>query len=79
MDGNRLHGQAMALESKDTLIWSDGMPVGVIGLDDIVVIAANGAVLVAAKSHVQKVKAVAAEFAARAARSNAEASKGATG
>jgi mannose-1-phosphate guanylyltransferase/mannose-6-phosphate isomerase len=69
-DGNRLHGDAMALETKDTLIWSDGTPVGVIGLDDVVVIAANGAVLVAAKSHVQKVKAVAAELSARASASS---------
>ena len=64
-NGNRLRGVAMALETKNTLIWSDGTPVGVIGLDDFVVIAANGAVLVAAKSHVQKVKAVAAELAGR--------------
>lgn len=64
-DGNRLCGEVSVLETKNTLIWSDGAPVGVIGLDDVVVIAANGAVLVAAKSHVQKVKAIAAAFSAK--------------
>ncbi len=63
-DGNRLRGEVMALETKTSLIWSDGVPVGVIGLDDVVVVAANGAVLVVAKSHVQKVRSVAAALGA---------------
>jgi mannose-1-phosphate guanylyltransferase/mannose-6-phosphate isomerase len=62
-DGNRLHGRVMALETKTSLVWSEGIPIGVIGLDDVVVVAANGAVLVAAKSHLQKVRALAAKFA----------------
>ena len=66
--GNRLHGDVMALETKDALIWSDGIPVGVIGLEDVVVVVAHGAVLVSAKSHVQKVRAVAAELGAKMAR-----------
>ncbi len=70
-NGNRLHGDVMALETNNALIWSDGIPVGVIGLDDVVVVAAHGAILVAAKSHVQKVRAVAAELTARAARAGA--------
>jgi mannose-1-phosphate guanylyltransferase/mannose-6-phosphate isomerase len=67
--GNRLHGHVMVLDTNNTLLWSDGPPVGVIGLDDIVVVAAHGAVLVAAKSHVQKVKAIAAELPAGSAAS----------
>ncbi len=66
--GNRLHGDVMALETKNALIWSDGIPVGVIGLEDVVVVVAHGAVLVSAKSHVQKVRAVAAELGAKMAR-----------
>ena len=65
-DGNRIRGDALALDTRNTLVWSDGIPVGVIGLDDVVVVAAHGAVLVAAKSHVQKVRAIAAALAARA-------------
>jgi mannose-1-phosphate guanylyltransferase/mannose-6-phosphate isomerase len=68
--GNRLHGDVMALDTTNALIWSDGPTVGVIGLEDVVVVAAHGAVLVAAKSQVQKVRAVAAAFAATLARSD---------
>ena len=67
-NGDRLHGDVVALETRNALIWSDGPSVGVIGLDDIVVVAANGAVLVAAKSHVQKVRAITAKFTARSGR-----------
>ena len=67
-NGNRLHGNVVALETRNTLLWSDGVPLGVIGLDDMVVVAAHGAVLVAAKSEVQKVRAIVAELAARSAR-----------
>jgi mannose-1-phosphate guanylyltransferase/mannose-6-phosphate isomerase len=69
-NGNRVHGDVMALDTTNALLWSDGTPIGVIGLDDVVVVAAHGAVLVAAKSQVQKVRAIAAEFAARQARSD---------
>ena len=67
--GNRVHGEVSILETTDSLVWSDGTPIGVIGLNGLVVVAANGAVLVAAKADVQKVRAVAAELTARAARS----------
>jgi mannose-1-phosphate guanylyltransferase/mannose-6-phosphate isomerase len=69
--GNRLHGDVIALETNNSMIWSDGIPIGVVGLDDVVVVAAHGALLVAAKSHVQKVRAIAAELAASRARGDA--------
>lgn len=64
-DGNRLYGEVLAIDTKNTLVWSDGLPVGVIGLEDIVVVAAQGALLVASRSHVQKVRALAAGFSTR--------------
>ena len=69
-NGNRLHGDVLALDTKNALLWSETISVRVIGLDDVVVVAAHGAVLVAARSHVEKVGAIAAGFAASPARSD---------
>ncbi len=62
---NRLFGDVVALETVNSLVWSDGPAVGVIGLDDVVVVAAHGAVLVASKSHAQAVRGIAERLAAR--------------
>ena len=72
-EGNRLRGDVLAVDTRDTLVWSDGIPVGVIGLEDVVVVAAQGAVLVAAKSHLQQVRTIAAEFTRRSNRTPEEA------
>jgi mannose-1-phosphate guanylyltransferase/mannose-6-phosphate isomerase len=63
--GNRLHGDVLVLDTNNALIWTDGIPIGVIGLDDVVVVATGGGVLVAAKSEAQKVRAIVAKITAR--------------
>lgn len=65
-DRNRMEGDVIVLETGDSLVWSDGPPVGVIGLKDVIVVAAHGSVLVAAKSHAQGVRLLADAFARRA-------------
>jgi mannose-1-phosphate guanylyltransferase/mannose-6-phosphate isomerase len=52
-----VRGPAVALDSQGSLVWSDGLPVTVVGLDDVVVIATSTGVLVAPKSRAQDVKA----------------------
>lgn len=64
---NRIEGEAIVLDTSNSLIWSDGPPVGVVGLDDVVVVAAHGAVLVASKAKAQSVRLLAEAFANRSA------------
>ena len=55
--GNCSQGDVIALDSRDSLIWAEeGVTVGVVGLDDIIVVAVQGAVLVLPKSRAQDVK-----------------------
>ncbi len=65
--GNRIEGDVLAIESSNNLLWSDGPSIGVVGLDDIVVVAAQGSVLVASKARAESVKRIGEAFAARAA------------
>jgi mannose-1-phosphate guanylyltransferase/mannose-1-phosphate guanylyltransferase/mannose-6-phosphate isomerase len=46
-DGNVSRGDVVALDTRDSLLWSEGPLVTTIGLDNIVVIAVGDAVLVA--------------------------------
>jgi mannose-1-phosphate guanylyltransferase/mannose-6-phosphate isomerase len=55
-DGNRLRGDVIALDTKGSLIWSDGPVVAVLGLEDLVVVATGEAVVVAPKARSQEVK-----------------------
>jgi mannose-1-phosphate guanylyltransferase / mannose-6-phosphate isomerase len=55
-DGNSLRGRAVAIDSSNVLVRSDGHLAAVIGLKDIVVVATGDAVLVAHKSQTDKVK-----------------------
>jgi mannose-1-phosphate guanylyltransferase/mannose-6-phosphate isomerase len=50
------HGPVMALDASDCLIWSDGPTVAVLGVSDLVVVAAGGAVLVAPRARAQAVR-----------------------
>ncbi len=52
------HGPVTVMEVEDCLIWSDGPPVAVLGVSDLVVVAAGGAILVAPKSRAQAVRAL---------------------
>jgi mannose-1-phosphate guanylyltransferase/mannose-6-phosphate isomerase len=64
--GNVQRGQAVVLDSDDCLIWADdGMEVGVVGLRNVVVVAAGGAVAVLPKDRAQDVKKVVEALRAR--------------
>ena len=53
---NQTHGGVAAFDTTGSLLWSDGPTISVLGLSDIIVIAANGQVLVLPKSRAQEVK-----------------------
>jgi mannose-1-phosphate guanylyltransferase/mannose-6-phosphate isomerase len=52
---------------KDSLIYAESIPVGVIGLEGVIVVATPEGILVAAKEHTQQVKSIANALAQRAA------------
>lgn len=54
--GNALHGDAVALDSTDCLVHSDGILTTVLGARDLAVVATADAVLVAPKDKAQNVK-----------------------
>ncbi len=54
--GNSLRGRAVAINSSNVLVRSEEQLVTVIGLDNVIVIATNDAVLVADQGHSDKVK-----------------------
>ena len=61
-----MRGDAVALDTHGSLIWSDdGMEVGVVGLTDIVVVATAGAVVVLPKGRAQDVRTVVERLRAR--------------
>ena len=63
---NLVRGDAVALDTHGSLIWSDdGMEVGVVGLTDIVVVATAGAVVVLPKGRAQDVRTVVERLRAR--------------
>ena len=55
-DGNSLRGRAVAIDSTNVLVRSEGQLTAVIGLKDVVVVATGDAVLVADRSQTAKVK-----------------------
>jgi mannose-1-phosphate guanylyltransferase/mannose-6-phosphate isomerase len=54
--GNSLRGDAIAVDSRNVLARSDGHLVAVLGLNDVIVVATEDAVLVADQSQADKVK-----------------------
>ena len=52
------HGPVSLLEDSDALVWSDGPQVGVLGVSDLIVVAAGGAVLVAPRARAQEGRAL---------------------
>jgi mannose-1-phosphate guanylyltransferase/mannose-6-phosphate isomerase len=56
--GNRIHGQGFAIQSKDTFVHAPHRPVVVLGTQDLLVIDTPDALLVAAISHAEQVKQV---------------------
>lgn len=57
-DGNVLIGDVLALNSRNSYVRSDEALVAVLGLDDVVVVATEDAILVTSKDHAQNVKAI---------------------
>ncbi len=55
-DGNAHHGDVLAHHCRNTLAWGDGRLIALLGLEDVVVVDTDDAVLVAHKDHVQDVK-----------------------
>ncbi|WP_174300233.1 mannose-1-phosphate guanylyltransferase/mannose-6-phosphate isomerase [Caulobacter sp. S45] len=63
---NLIRGDAVALDTQGSLVWSDdGMEVGVVGLRDVVVVATPGAVIVLPRDRAQEVKTLVERLRAR--------------
>ena len=61
-DGNARHGDVMALDCRDSYAWSERRLVALIGLDGVVVVDTDDALLVASKDRVQQVKDIVARL-----------------
>ncbi|HEU0152042.1 MAG TPA: mannose-1-phosphate guanylyltransferase/mannose-6-phosphate isomerase [Arenimonas sp.] len=55
-DGNAHHGDVLAIDCRNTLAWGGRRLVSLLGLDDVIVVDTDDALLVAARDQVQKVK-----------------------
>jgi len=60
VQGNRIHGKGFALDANNTFVHAPHRPVVVLGTQDLLVIDTPDALLVAARSHVERVKQVVA-------------------
>lgn len=63
--GNAVHGDAVTIGSKGCYVRSDGMLTATVGLENVIVVATEDAVLVAAKSAAQDVRALVQELEQR--------------
>lgn len=61
-DGNAHRGDVLAIDTRNTLAWSERRLVALIGLDDMIVVDTDDALLVAHRDHVQDVKQVVARL-----------------
>lgn len=61
-DGNAHHGDVVALDCRNTYAWGDRRLVAMIGLDDMVVVDTDDALLVARKDQVQRVRDIVARL-----------------
>lgn len=57
-DGNAHHGDVLSQDCRNTLAWGDGRLIAMLGLEDVVVVDTDDAVLVAHKDRVQDVKGI---------------------
>jgi mannose-1-phosphate guanylyltransferase/mannose-6-phosphate isomerase len=62
---NVSRGPTVVLDTKGSLIWSDGPVVATVGVEDLIVVATKAGVLVMPKARAQDVKSVVAELAKR--------------
>lgn len=63
-DGNAHHGDVLALDCRNTLAWGGRRLVTLLGLDDVIVVDTDDALLVAARDQVQQVKDIVARLKA---------------
>lgn len=63
---NHLKGPATAVDSSGCLVWSAGLPVAVIGMEDVVVVSTPSGVLVMPRARAQEVGAVSGALAGAA-------------
>lgn len=56
--GNRVNGDVEAIDTEDCLLWSEDMILATVGLKDLVVVQAGGAVIVLPKSRAQDIRLV---------------------
>lgn len=63
-DGNAHHGDVLALGCKNTLAWGGRRLVSLLGLQDVIVVDTDDALLVAARDQVQQVKDIVARLKA---------------
>jgi mannose-1-phosphate guanylyltransferase/mannose-6-phosphate isomerase len=61
-DGNVIAGDAIALNTSDTLIRAEGMLIATLGVSNLVIVEAGDAVLVADKTEVQEVRSLVAKM-----------------
>jgi mannose-1-phosphate guanylyltransferase/mannose-6-phosphate isomerase len=64
-DGNRIEGQGVTVNAKNTFIHAPHRPVVALGTDDLIIVDTPDALLVAHRSHAEQVKSVVAELEAR--------------
>lgn len=65
-DGNVLHGDVIAVATKNTMVRSENRLVGVVGLEDVIVVDTSDALLVTTKDNSQNVKDVVESLKKRA-------------
>ncbi len=63
--GNAHHGDVLAQDCRNTLAWGDNRLLALLGLEDVVVVDTDDAVLVAHRDRVQDVKGIVAELKRR--------------
>ncbi|WP_374605572.1 mannose-1-phosphate guanylyltransferase/mannose-6-phosphate isomerase [Arenimonas sp.] len=63
-DGNAHHGDVIAIDCRNTLAWGGRRLVSLLGLDDVIVVDTDDALLVAARDQVQQVKDIVARLKA---------------
>ena len=65
-DGNVVAGPAVVVDSRDCLVRSDGPPVATLGVAGLIIVVANGHVLVADAARAEEVRSLAARLPPRA-------------
>ncbi len=64
-DGNRGHGERVAIATRDTFVHAEHRVVATIGVENLVIVDTPDAVLIAHRDHLQRVKEVVGELKAR--------------